>query len=1338
MRQKRKRKSINFNLLKKETSAFMIAVLLIVQSIYGLGLAAASSITTNILTNVTMTVYSDNNWQDPVTDTVYKQRSKVTLDYNWDLPDGHGYHDGDTFTFQLPDVFQLYNDVSGNLVLPGTADSVGTFAVDRSTHQVVMTFNDYIEHYDVYGTLSFKTEFREFEAHENSVQEIILPVNGVMEKILLTFEPKNGALLAKRGWADDYNPKNINWEVDVNTSLNKITNAVVTDLIPPGLGLPDPASVVVKRLNVTMGGTATPGETVTAGTYYTYNGSASPISFSFLNPQDTVTNNTYSAYRISFTTPITDASIESFLNTATLTGSNLSTSPTAAATVETKYGEALNKSTGNYSNNTQTIEWAVEFNYDERTLAAGASLEDWFSDNQTEPSEIKVYPVEFAMNGSNVTTTVRDTPIDPGEYTVTSLSDPANRPGQAGIRLTFGSAVSSAYKIVYVTKAKERVYADNPPPPTVTNTVYFETKSTEPVVRTLTSGILTKGQSVDYSNKTIDWTITFNDDKKPDGSPYKVQDTVITDTLPSGVMLDQASLKIVNGAYQLQPVTDYTLTITPDGFKIELKNAYKTELIGACVITYTTSLDRDLLLNSSTYPNTAHVAWVENSTFHQQQVTEVFTPNERARNNGFKNGTYNATTKEITWNVGFNYNQKNVAAANIVDPFLHGQKLVSNSVKIYEMNIANGGNPTKGNPVAPSKYTVELPDETNGNILTISFKDAGTQVYTPITQGYYLEFKTTLDGLLIESNITNKAALYDGGNKISNDLTATVNIPHRDIYLNKIGTQDGTKIKWKVEINYNQSTIWDAVITDTGSANQLLDQGSFRLYKTTVAADGAVTKGSPLQQGADKDYTVSFSHNSNGEPVFILAFLEPSPIAEPYILEYESYVVANDGEVVTNSVGLSGRNISTVTKNESQNVTVRFSSGQGTGSGVVGSLTITKKDHADPSTVLPGAQFSLYRVIGTVQALVGTYTTDIHGEITIAKLNGGSYILKETAAPAGYQLDNTPRSLVINSVTKDVVFEATNKKIAAPSPSVSPSASTGTGTSPSPSTGTGVSPSPSTGTGVSPSPSTGTGVSPSPSTGTGVTPSPSTGTGVTPSPSTGTGVTPSPSTGTGVTPSPSTGTGVTPSPSTGTGPTPSASTGTSPTPDSSTEENPTPTPSTASSPTPSASTAVSPTPSTAVSPTPVTPEPSPSTPAASPSPTPLTETEVTDENTPKGGSVEVPEGSVPSIGKVPQNGTLTVDENGNWLYTPDPGFTGKDEFSIIITDEDGNEEEIIIEIDVNEIPLGTIDPPEEEAVDVKQLPKTGEPSNLPWQATGLGLIIGGIALKKRYGWKKQS
>lgn len=104
---------------------------------------------------------------------------------------------------------------------------------------------------------------------------------------------------------------------------------------------------------------------------------------------------------------------------------------------------------------------------------------------------------------------------------------------------------------------------------------------------------------------------------------------------------------------------------------------------------------------------------------------------------------------------------------------------------------------------------------------------------------------------------------------------------------------------------------------------------------------------------------------------------------------------------------------------------------------------------------------------------------------------------------------------------------------------------------------------------------------------------------------------------------------------------------------------------------------------------------------------------------------EVPEPEEPEIPIVitpPKGGTVEFDEDGNWKYTPNPGFTGKDSF--VLKHPDGTEE--LIEIDVD-APLGGTDADEKAST----LPKTGQVGSILIYLAGLFFIVVGIVLRRR-------
>jgi LPXTG-motif cell wall-anchored protein len=387
-----------------------------------------------------------------------------------------------------------------------------------------------------------------------------------------------------------------------------------------------------------------------------------------------------------------------------------------------------------------------------------------------------------------------------------------------------------------------------------------------------------------------------------------------------------------------------------------------------------------------------------------------------------------------------------------------------------------------------------------------------------------------------------------------------------------------------------------------------------------------------------------------------------------------------------------------------------------------GSITVKKVDEANPATVLEGATFALYAMNGSLRTLAGTLKTGASGIVAFQNLPLGDYVLVETESPTGYRLDPTEHAVKLTLAAKDIEQTLTNQKnpfIPIPLGSITLkkvdavdgklldgatfalyAVNGGTRSLVAEhSTNTSgqivfdnlllgtyvvkeiVAPA---GYDLNPSELTFTldenNLSPSKTVTNRKTPS-------SPSPS------PSPSPSATPTSSPSLSPSATPSPSGTATPTPSASG----------------TPS--SSATPAAST----------------------TPQSTPQSTPGKTTETTKEDTPVSGKVDVPRGGTASPDKSPEHGTVQVNPDGSWVYTPNRGYTGKDQLTIIVKDKNGQEHEVYIDIQVDKIPLGTTNGGSG-SKGPTQLPKTGEDSYLLLQLTGLGLFLTGTLLARR--WRK--
>ncbi|UQZ32463.1 cell wall protein [Paenibacillus sp. PK3_47] len=975
-------------MVKRRVNIAIVFLMLIVQVAYSIGFttqatAAGIEADRDIITSVSMAVYGPDG--QTVTGDVYDVESTVSLDYTWSLPDGHGYVSGDTFTLLLPEQFQLYNDIGGTLV--SDDGEVGSFTVSQSTHQVVMTFNGYIEnHANVQGTLRINTKFDKTKIPGSGVEEILFPVNGGTQSIVVSFRPEVGSTIEKQGSSSGYNASTIQWTVDVNKKLETVAGAAVTDPIPAGLAMDSTVTLAVYALTVQLDGSVVQGAPVDSSKY------TAEVSDGVLQVRFT-DSAISSAYRIAYTTAISSETKHTFTNTATFTGEGR-TPASSSATVTVERGGTLKKMSAGYEWNTQTVSWAIEYNYNSKSIPqVNAVLEDLFDEShELIAGSLKVYPVVLNSAGNAVK---GQTLTENTDYSVTDIT----AAGKKGFKLQFANDLTSPYRIEYKIKAADRVFEDT----VITNTVTEGTYSSS-ATQLVRPAIIYKNLSgIDYKNKTTDWKITFNFDG------YPMDNVVVTDSFPSGgqkfvpdsiVVRDSKGKVLDSSAYTL----DYKTPVEPNAsFTVKFASA----ISGYYTITYQTQFSNDWLTGSSdNFLNRARIDWIDSKGIARWTHADgLFIPRAEVKKNGFKTGSYNAAAKEITWTVGANYNGKEIADPVLTDLLTAGQTLVPGSLKIYDMNIDTKGNSTKGSEISNTAYTYTV---SSSNELKVEFADA-------INKPYFIEFNTSLAGQLIDKMITNTAQLRDGAKKVSKDLTATLEIRHGGEYIYKNGLQNGDKVNWSIAINRTQSFVKDAKIVDVPSTNQILLPDTFHLYPTAVSAAGEVTKSGP-KLVKDIDYTLNLITDAAGNRSFELSFTRD--ISTAFILEYQSLIVANTGDKLVNTVNFSGNNAVLVEKDTSTEVIVGVSSGSGTGSGERGSLAVKKVDAVNVDRPLAGAVFELYRVNGTERVLVNTVTTDAEGSAVFNNLWLGGYVLIEKAAPQGYLLDGKEYPVTIGSAAR--------------------------------------------------------------------------------------------------------------------------------------------------------------------------------------------------------------------------------------------------------------------------------------------------------------------------------
>lgn len=851
------------------------------------------------LTNVTM-YYLDQDGQTEVDVESSDAKKRLSLgenvkfSYEWDLPNGHGAIEGDTFEFYLPADFTVFNDI-GPEPLVSNGGAVGTFIVTKDDNKVTMTFNQTIEELsNIGGSIMVWSVIREELTGIVTDREINFPLVGSGKIIPISLVPRGGSTISKSGTPNaHYNGTELYWTVDLNTKLDVIKNAVVTDEIQEGQSLVLD-SIELYQLDVDLDGNVTEGNLVTGE--FTESDGKLLVTLGDID----------SAYRLKYTTQITTEweGNKVFNNQAMITGEGVE--QTAKASISVSRGEMLNKRNLDYNSTTQTVTWEIQYNYSGKKLSQNeAVFKDFFStaselDLVLDLDSFVVTKVTLDANGEESA----EVPVDPSNYTV--LPEVDSEGNDVGFSFKFTNDIDQPYKIVYQTKAKGRVFEGT----TVTNSVeadHVEKRAQQWIAQQ----ILNKRHSnVNYADKTIVWHITLNGDQFP------MKQVVIRDIFANeGLTLLPDTLTVTGNV-------DYSVDISSgNGFVL----TFNEEIKDTYTVSYKTTFDHAAKADADLgFVNRATLEWVDTEDLeHSKSVTNTFNPDSYTWQNGFKYGSYNAKTKEITWSISVNYNLNEINQATIEDYLEQGQQLVPGSLKIHHLELtgeANGIN--VGDEVLENTYSIdESIVDSQGNP---GFKiELGT-----INTAYWVTYKTTLDATLIDEHYSNTATLYNGEQVITR-LIASVSIQHGTEYTYKKGNQNGLKIDWTIWINRGQSLVpAGGKILDTPSQNQIVLEETIRIYGTTVDEDGNVMKDSSNELVLNEDYSLQFKKNADEQSVFEIVFVDSFDSA--YVLEYQTFINAKHGDSVDNTVTFEGQGIATEKMESKDSFQVRLSGGSGT------------------------------------------------------------------------------------------------------------------------------------------------------------------------------------------------------------------------------------------------------------------------------------------------------------------------------------------------------------------------------------------------------------------------
>lgn len=523
----------------------------------------------DIFTTVTVQV-NGVTVNDDITIIDIEKEMHVLLLLEWkiddDTDDEMKLVSGDYAEIQVPQAFErIVGKESGDVKFGD--ETVGTYELGENG-VLRITFNNVLESKkDRYGEVGVLLEFDKREFEDDAAQEIIFE-GPISTNFTITAKPGGDtSLLSKWGEPDAaINAKYINYVIDVNTSLEKLNNAKVEDVIPVGLELE--GEIEVYELTVGYTGMITEGNKVNSVDKF---------------PVELVETN--KAYRIKYKTKIIAYPEGGYINNASLTDDGEIKKEASFPIDKITRGDLILKrgeANKNGKNSTE-IKWEIDINTAEDTLTNVSMEEQLPSGVSFKDGSIKIYKLK-----KSGTSWVKD-----GD--VTANFEPVNNEILT-FPLSLGT-IDQVYRIVFDTtidnaeEYKISTEFENEAKLLINSKVEDSAKAEV----TITKGTLIEKsgkETTSYNEPHITWTIHVNK------ANHYIKNATLTDVIGDGHKLRNGSIKIGNeelpvGGTEFPRITEQS----DDGFVIEfgdINNSY--------TITYITDITDP---NATVYPNEA-------------------------------------------------------------------------------------------------------------------------------------------------------------------------------------------------------------------------------------------------------------------------------------------------------------------------------------------------------------------------------------------------------------------------------------------------------------------------------------------------------------------------------------------------------------------------------------------------------------------------------------------------------------------------------------------------------------------------------------------------------------
>ncbi|MBV4417846.1 LPXTG cell wall anchor domain-containing protein [Clostridium tyrobutyricum] len=796
----------------------------------------------------------------------------------------------------------------------------------------------------------------------------------------------------------------INWTIKVNNNALSLSNAEITDPIPQGLTL-------------TPGSFKVDGK---ADNSFAYDGSTNILKYTF--------NGTINEpHIITFSTDVTDSNAynsntgKTYTNTVSMTGegvpgtvSDSSNGVGVPTSVILKQGSGYNESTGE-------ITWKVTVNSNRINIDNAVITDDIPTGQKYVDGSWSITPTDGHASSSGFS------------YTA-AASDDKSKTGT--LKYQFTGTINSTYTITFKTKVTDNtVFAAN------VSKNYYNTvtisgsnlpkPSSSTGKQAVTSEVINKSSTdYDYVTREITWTVVVNKNAMP------IKDAVVTDVIddgqdfvPGSVTINESPADSGNYTYDSSSKTfKYTLgdissqqTIT---FKTKITDLSIFQTNGDKTVSNTSSLSGDIIPPGISSTGTRKIT---------NKVID-------------KSGAYTAGQDYIDWTVNVNSNAIPLDSGSIKDTLQDGLQLDTSSVALKKMTLNTNGSLTPGDSVALTGSNIKYDTDRN---FTFTFPGS-------IDGAYQLTFRTYITDPS-KSPFTNTAAF--SGSKADNQGSTSTQI---DVYNGSGGGGSGETGSIKV-VKVDSSSSQPL----KGAVFQLIDQYGNPISKSSPTGSDGSTVFSKLRYDIDysiKEITAPTGYDLSSEvykfkisgssddkniaynfkDTKIVGNIQFNKTGQDgkglqgavftlYNQDGKNPVKDSDGKDITaesNSGGLvefknipygkyviketqapSGYNISTQTIDA--DLTAIKDNGQTihalpyivSNTRIMANIEFNKTD--ENSMGLQGAKFSLYESTDSdFSNPIATTSSDSNGLVQFKDVLVGTYKIKETQAPVGYNVNS--------------------------------------------------------------------------------------------------------------------------------------------------------------------------------------------------------------------------------------------------------------------------------------------------------------------------------------------